>query len=557
MGRLFKYLFLFNVFLYLSSANNWQLSYMENNLAKCVIHLVIDENIPFTRNVRISVQTESVLSKFIAGDIIETARMKQNNINIVYELLQVSGKTFTYDIHTRLIIVDSFNSFRDLLKIQRKNSFDIHGIRQDYNIILTNYQEGTNTIEKILELCLQSYIVNVNVLVEDSEGLITIYTYFPFTEVSCRKSTPIVYNRFVEGKFQWNRPVFPEKTKNLWLCPVKAVLWHKPPFVFLESDKELSGIDGNFLIFLSKAMNFTLDIYESPGGLGEVLPNGTMRGAFKILQDGEGDLTVGGTICSNVRRSYLACTRSYYTTAVEMIVKKPDPYSSLEILLFPFDSQMWLTFFLFFVINLTIRSLRKKITNSFGRRKIYSARLQVISWLLSIFIIRSSYEGSIFKFLHNQPIRRAPQSFEEALQDGYKFVAKSTYFPFIKHIPNLVDKLILTEVSLSKLFDEFDKYNGKYGFINLDNYLTVIANDSTRYQHYAQVREPILHHIVCVYLPKFSFFTKELNNQIQMMINHGHMDKIYDISVTDKLRKIKAMHGSIVHTIPGNFGREN
>ncbi|XP_055918798.1 uncharacterized protein LOC129950887 [Eupeodes corollae] len=536
-----------------SVANQWQLGIREYNFANCVEHLIVAENVDHTKNIRISVKTEDGgFGSFIAGDIIDRLRARLKNDFTTFELLSITNRNPIYEIHTRLIIVDSFDSLRYILQLQRQTTHDIHGLLQYYYIILINYQEGTNVIEKILEFCLQMSIVNVNLIVEDPKGTDTIYTFFPFTENSCRRATPIIYNRFEDGKLQWNRKVFPRKTKNLWLCPVKAVTWHKPPFVFLHEDQEVSGIDGNFLIFLSKSMNFTLDVFESPQGLGEVRSNGTMRGAFKILDDKESDLMVGGTICSKPRRAYLGCSRDYFMTSVQILIKKPSPYGSLEVLLFPFDSQTWCTFFMFLFMNLIARALCKKIARGFGGKGVLPMRLQIITWLLSFFIIRSSYEGSIFQFLHNQPMRRVPQDFEEALAEGYIFIAKSTYLPFIKHIPLLVDKLILTSVPLSKLFDEFDKFNGKYALINLDNYLTAIANDSSRYGQYVEVREPILHNIVCMYLQKFSFLTEEINRQIEMMVNHGHMEKVYEMSVTDKLRKFKGAHGSAVHTIPLN-----
>lgn len=97
------------------------------------------------------------------------------------------------------------------------NAYDYTGF---YTIVLQNATQAI--IRKIFEDCWKLYIANVNILVP-TEGHKTIlsYTFFPFTPDECEGVRPTIHNYFRNNTFLLNAPIFPDKFRNFFKCPLK------------------------------------------------------------------------------------------------------------------------------------------------------------------------------------------------------------------------------------------------------------------------------------------------------------------------------------------------
>lgn len=98
------------------------------------------------------------------------------------------------------------------------NAYDYTGF---YTIVLQNATSQA-IIRKIFEDCWKLYIANVNILVP-TEGYKTIlsYTFFPFTPDECEGVRPTIHNYFRNNTFLLNAPIFPDKFRNFFKCPLK------------------------------------------------------------------------------------------------------------------------------------------------------------------------------------------------------------------------------------------------------------------------------------------------------------------------------------------------
>ncbi|XP_055914044.1 uncharacterized protein LOC129947491 [Eupeodes corollae] len=325
------------------------------------------------------------------------------------------------------------------------------------------------------------------------------------------------------GHLTWNKPSFPRKLNNFWKCPLRVLVWNESPILnFNQNDDLVSGIDYYVLEFLREIMNFSLFPILTPSR-GNVYLNGTSNGAFKLLQAGYGDLMLGCSICSRVRRTFFTSTVFYFTTPVNLIVKPTETYHALEILLFPFDFYTWLV--------ILILVIGRRIGPMMLLRTSIKFKLTLFPWLFGVLILRSSYEGSVFRFLHNRPKRPIPNNFKEALQSGYHFISDNKLNIFLKDFTELDSKLTLYDFPKSKMFDKLNELEGKNVLITrLELYVGDEFNTSI-FHMLRKLRSPIVYNFACMYMPKYSFLAAELDIRIDQLTTHGFMKRILDKSL--------------------------
>ncbi|XP_055842765.1 uncharacterized protein LOC129909717 [Episyrphus balteatus] len=263
-------------------------------------------------------------------------------------------------------------------------------------------------------------------------------------------------------------------------------------------------------------------------GRGNVRLDGTSYGAFKLINDSLGDLMLGGSICSKERKTHFASTIFYFTLPVKLIVKQPETYNSLEILLFPFDYFTWIIILVLFVGREISKIALKNSSLGFGN---FSLKVRLLAWLFGFFILRSSYEGSIFRFLHNRPKRPVPNDFREAIRNGYSFISDTRLNYFLKDFTELDDKLKLYDVPSSEIFEEFYQLNdSKVGLISRGESYKGNHLNLSMFRGFSVVKKPVVHNFLCMYMPKFSFLTVELNKRIEDMVNYGFVKRILEKS---------------------------
>ncbi|XP_055919445.1 uncharacterized protein LOC129951360 [Eupeodes corollae] len=321
--------------------NGLEINLSDNTLVGCLRELVendyLENHLIPTLGIFVNAN-ESMENTWIFNDIIDRFLAKTNNVSQV-DLSGVS--TLNHLIQNNILFVDSAKAFNRLVERIRRQSWDSTGAYQKYFVVLSNVQHNKLTIvREILQMCLEKLIAAINVIVEDQQPIINVYTYFPFTPTSCRNSRPVIYNRFVNGQLEWKKSTFPRKTRNLWKCTLKAIIWDTHPFINI-GKKDIEGIEVALINAFADTMNFTIKWVISPNKRGDISGNGSLENAYKMLGEGEGDFNFAGNLCTPRRRTFLASTKEYFTSTLNILLKSPKSYSSLELLLIPFELSTW------------------------------------------------------------------------------------------------------------------------------------------------------------------------------------------------------------------------
>ncbi|XP_055841540.1 uncharacterized protein LOC129908800 [Episyrphus balteatus] len=243
---------------------------------------------------------------------------------------------------------------------------------------------------------------------------------------------------------------------------------------------------------------------------------------------------MGGSFCLKERYELYSSTFPYISLAVLIVLKRRKTYTYMGNLLYPFDNYTWSILFGLMIY----RSIEEKI---FGKK--FTKRLHIIPWLLSFIVIRSAYEGLIFKSLKEKHLNDGPQTIEEALSDGYKFITNSAAYAFVHHVPDLENNTIYIDSGKMEVVEIFVKSEEKLALILDDHFAVLFKNASFNFEDYYVFREPLFVMYTCIYFPKSSSLQFEFQNRLMELFLHGHLGKILKkYSVKELFKKAQGQH---------------
>ncbi|XP_055905567.1 uncharacterized protein LOC129941047 [Eupeodes corollae] len=487
---------------------------IKNRVAKCVLSIINAVEQRFTKNIEISIEANSrQIQKEFLNTAIEIIA-SNNSSNRTYEI--ASNKSDSYKTYFRMYFMESLKSLNNSLKKLHHDSSP-----KDYFYLLIILPKDIPDIWLVLKAMFDVFwnisVINVNALTESRNGTITLYTYFPFKEQRCKDSSPEVINRYINGTFEFKTPNFPEKVSNFWNCPINVVTYPCPPYTFIEED-QIKGYDGLVLEQLANLLNFSVKVILIEPG--DIFENKTFTGAFQMLNEGVADLMIGDIICTRKRSQFFAATQ--YNTYYKNLIFRTDlaDSSSLKTLLLPFDSYTW-----FIIVGLTVykcfvRPVWNKVSKRVEHQKGTYYWCIIGPYILSFLIIRSLYEGSVFKMLHNRPVGSRPNSLEEAIQQGYEFMVTPDSYYIHSIIPELKNHIVV--VNTTDLTETFFETDGKYVFMATKTHMAFYSKGRI----FFMARKPLMTTKTCMYMPKLSYMSRILNKQIENLRAHGHMEKI-------------------------------
>ncbi|XP_055909932.1 uncharacterized protein LOC129944492 [Eupeodes corollae] len=404
-------------------------------------------------------------------------------------------------------------------------------------ILLAN---NTNLIMKeLFEFCIESKIANLNVLITENGNIIEMYTFLQFNEKNCKDSNPKLLNTFRNGKFLLKKTIFPPKNKNFWQCPLDVVIWINSPHMKVDftnvTKPKLSGIEAGILKILAENMNFSFPI-ENEG-----LDKATNRQFnMDLLSDRNADFLMGGAFCGSERHKLYSLNSLFYSSLLTVVIKRSNISTYLGILLYPFDGLTW-----FIIVGLIcLHKIAKLLVKQLKRKHFDTTFIENphrIAWLLGILVIRSAYEGSIFKHLKEKHGKPLPVNIEEALADGYQFITYSTLQNFLSEVEDLKDHTTYLDTNRSNVIKLLIRNEQKYAMIINDNFIEFL--NFVNQEDYAVFKEPIIAISNCLYLAKPSSLTAEFEKRIMKLLMHGFIEEFTkDYSLTKLFREFKVRH---------------
>lgn len=320
------------------------------------------------------------------------------------------------------------------------------------------------------------HVINVNVLTfENSESGTSVFTFFPYSENHCGVVRPVLWDYYTDGRFMNDSEVFVKKLDNFYGCPLTLGTYNIPPYVILRQYPNetippiLQGFEGILFRVLSQKLNFRTVIIIAEGQYLNSLDNFEMvyflylfiRCDFSLsflqLKNNEVNVTMQAIINTMSLSEHFTATFPHHYISVVITMLVHIPFTSIEKLLLPFEPAIWLalicTLTLAFIL-ITIVEIRGHDKRSFvfGRAN-HSPFLNTINillggaimrpptrvfartllafWLFGTLVLRSSYQGALFDFLHSQKSAKTLDTLEKLVDNNYPIYASPQLYKML------------------------------------------------------------------------------------------------------------------------------
>lgn len=394
-------------------------------------------------------------------ETIEDILIKLNS-NYLISLQHASNTANTFKKIHNIIYVDDYESFLDVIENVTPETFDFQG----YHLIILSIYDR-NTIKRIFEFLWSHYIVNVNIVTKEDEysDEALMFTYFPYTRYFCEKVEPVLLNNYIiDVGFTRNAPHFPNKLANMHKCPMIVATVDIPPFIVIKDMPggiKIFGLEGIMMIVLERRMNFTMKpmVVNDSYLWGQLYENGTSTGAIEKIMTGAANLTIGYYTSSPIRNLMMSASSIHYTSSLVWVIPPGRQLTSLEKLMKPFSPTLWSAVIIVFIVSFLIvsaigwftitiqnfvfgRNIRTPSLNIinvfFGGSLVQTPRRNFARTILCLFmlyclIIRSSYQGALFKYMQMDSRSPVVETVRDMIHEEFHFyMLKNTY----EHIAN-------------------------------------------------------------------------------------------------------------------------
>lgn len=358
-----------------------------------------------------------------------------------------------------ITLITNYENFQRFYHEINSERFDYGGF---YLIVLTNGM--IQEIQQIFTQLWSIFIYNVNILVEDNDGNISMITFMPFKENECGQTTPTIINSYEKQFSSWkSQTYFPRKIKNLFKCPIKIAIFDTPPFVSESTETgKISGCDIELVNGLAEALNFKVDsnFMREPGSWGTILENGTSTGALRKVIDGDIDLTVGGWYLTQLRLKYMSYSESYYAMPLILIIPPGAQLTAFNKLFRPFHNVVWIVLVLtlllgvliIFIIKLQSDAIKRFIFGMETAKPYFNmlialaggsqtilpsrnfARFLLMIFLLFCLVVRTLYQGALFQFLQIDDREKEAQTIDELMDKNFDFYMYPSFQDLSQHL---------------------------------------------------------------------------------------------------------------------------
>lgn len=357
-----------------------------------------------------------------------------------------SSRQFSF---CNVIILDKPTILDDLSKVMSPKKFDFRG----YFLLVVMDKIEEKVLLELSTTLSKARIINF-VMIHGNKESVFVSTFKPFAESSCvgRFST-------TPGDSE-QEETFKAQSINMRNCSVKVSTFILKPFV-MSQNAELVGRDIEIIKALSQALRFKLEIDLIVGDLpwGMVYDNGTATGAMEKLLHNDTDIILGDYFLNLDRLKFFDHTSSYFESQFAYLVPPPEKLSSFAKLFQPFDLDVWMTLLVCFIagaliivlLSYTSKQVRANILGSGTTTPLTNmlivilgssqaivpsnscARLLLMAFIIFCMIVRTVFQGSLFKFLQSDGNRRQISSVDEMLKENFNFHIGKSY-------ENMIDK---------------------------------------------------------------------------------------------------------------------
>ncbi|XP_065072759.1 uncharacterized protein LOC135697101 [Ochlerotatus camptorhynchus] len=447
-----------------------------------------------------------------------------------------------------IFFLDNYESLKTRISQLNSDRYDLFGY---YTFVFyhINKTDILNTFNALWKL---KIIRAVLIVVSDDKP--QIYNYSPYSQNRCGKPTvQHVQNRA-------STELFMQHLNDFYSCPLRLGTFQSPPFVNIQSPGPnrpvvVSGFEGDLVTMLSVQLNFNLTVVTPPDNAewGEARAQNS-TGLMGVLQAGLVHFGIGCLGIIPQRNEILQPGRPHYTSRILFAVPDGLAWTSFEKLFRPFQSFVWYSFggliggmaalalFLKFAPD-TVRDFiygkdsRTPFLNFFNiyytgvlhkLPKRNFARTLLILWILHCFVVRSLYQGLLFKYLQAESNHKPVETINEIEQsDLYYYIFKMSE-RFFQNNSRVLSRVRLLKPGNDTINVQMDALSTR----KLRDGVVLVTLEHLAYHNTLRLekgfvrctRDAISSYPMVIYYPKRTFLVRVLNRVIGQIETAGLME---------------------------------
>jgi hypothetical protein len=363
-------------------------------------------------------------------------------------------------------------------------------------------------------------------------------------------------------------------------CPVTVTTFKEGMAVFKQTFPNgsfiIRGHEVHMIHTIADMLNFTMNLKYRDGvqQWGAVYENGTFTRGFADLDERKTDILMGDLFIRRIRMKYFDSSVPYLNRPM-LIALTPQPkLNFIEKFLSPFQTAVWIMLLLMFctgvtvilVINLRLRFLKKYFYGHGVKHPITNlimayigqpqtilpmnnfARFTLMLTLILCLIIRSLYQGYLYKFLQSDGRHKEPQTIDKLIEQDYTFILAEANLDMIQ---NLQQKIRYRPKPLNgnKSVDLYSFLGTSEKIAYFCSYDEIIYYSMTHDIFPFKICKEHFVNVNCaLFFNKNFFLKKSLDDAIQKLVVHGFIKHwMREFDKTDKW-KFKN-HDPIVMTL--------
>ncbi|XP_059223293.1 uncharacterized protein LOC131997048 [Stomoxys calcitrans] len=485
------------------------------------------------------------------------------------EIENISGdRMMTFNRKFNVIVVDSAKSLRELNPANLTKDYDIQEHYILYLMDAARFSDLYLELHQIFSHFWQYYMLNVIVLVENPDTqVVDVYTYFPFHDAaSCRHVHVKYINAYGEAwRYPITKSLYPDKVGNLHKCPVTAAVWNTPPYLSFKRHPngtiEIHYWEAELLYVLGDKFNFTVALIEPINNQqrGKQQPDGTINGAMGLMIRRTADLSLGSFRVTLERAAVLTGAESYYQTwQAYAFLKRAQPYTSLEILVYAFDNRTWICLVISFLTALLVAYfVQLRYDTSYWARIVMGiprptapltnivmmmtgqaigalpentfCRFVLTLWDLFGLLLRTAYQSLLFQLLQSDLYHPAPFGLVDLMSRGCKIVTTNGTYDSVSTVPTfylrLIEMHIIKNVSEQSIFFYVEAHKHEcYAGISPEDFIIHHARVENKRGMFIVLPEKIFTQHLTIYFTKHTFLIDRFNEVLQNLRAMGLID---------------------------------
>lgn len=262
----------------------------------------------------------------------------------------------------------------------------------------------------------------------------------------------------------------------------------------------------------------------------------------------EVNLTIGYFALTSHRRQHMSSSYIYFTSNLVWMIPRGAEISSLEKLLKPFDSLVWVFFVLTlaaafiaigviklsskslqnFVVGENVRDANLNIVNiSFGGsiNKVPSgnfARFILMTFMIYCFVITNSYKGGLLNFMRMTVREPEVTSTEEMIAKDFKFYMLVSSTAYLTEMPQVAKRSVFTSLQeFNRMLDKVIVPGFKGAILTSVDHLAYRNIHAFPDRYYNHAPDVIFANNLVIYLNKDSCLTYQFDEIIENLISGG------------------------------------